>query len=148
MAGKSEHTNGNGLEMDVAARIGSLPRIRDAIEGYSRRLGVPPVASYRMKLAVEEACSNVIRHSYRRSRRARRIHLEFEWMPNRISVLIRDFGRSFNSTKFPARTAARIALRSRARGGYGIHLIKSLVDKYSYIRVPSGENRLRLTTFY
>jgi sigma-B regulation protein RsbU (phosphoserine phosphatase) len=52
------------LELEVPARAESLKPLRDAIEGALERAGVAPEARQRLKLVVDEAAANVIRHAY------------------------------------------------------------------------------------
>ena len=96
-----------------------------------------------MILAVEEACSNVIRHAYENGH-ARPLSLKIETTPKQIKVLLRDVGKPFDFDSYPSEITAQQALVARARGGYGVHLIKSLMDEYSYVRSEKGENHLQL----
>lgn len=58
--------------------------------------------------------------------------------------MIRDVGKAFDFKNYPSKSLVRLALKKRAHGGYGVHLIKSLMDKYEYVRSDNGENHLRL----
>jgi len=139
---------------ELRAGLVSLREIRRVIESQARSLGIGRARIYGTILAVEEACSNVIRHAYAdgarpggRQRRLKPLAVSVETSAGRVEILIRDVGRAFDFERYPASAIADLALKKRLRGGYGIHLIKSLVDRYEYIRSENGENHLRLVKY-
>lgn len=133
---------------EIVANTRSLDEIRRVITSQARTLGISRAKIYKVILAVEEASSNVIRHAYSdghgKTRKLKPISIEIEMTRRRVKILIQDVGRAFDFSKYPAASVVRLALKKRLRGGYGIHLIKSLVDKYEYVRSDNGENHLRL----
>ena len=132
-----------GATFEILAGLDSLKEIRHAIEAQARALGIARPKIYRVVLAVEEATSNVIRHAYGK-RRLKPVSIEIEMTRAEVKILIRDVGRPFDFGNHPSRSEVRQALKKRSRGGYGVHLIKSMVDRYEYLRSDTGENHLRL----
>ncbi len=132
---------------EIVASLKSLPEIRRAILAQAKSLGIDGRRIYRVILAVEEACSNVIRHAYDR-RTTNPLNVMIETTSNRVHVLIRDVGRPFDFNEYPSRDMVQRSLRARARGGYGIHLIKSLMDRCEYVRSDTGENNLSLVKYF
>lgn len=125
----------------------SLREIRRVIASQARALGIGREKIYKVLVAVEEACSNIIRHAYNAGE-AKLLSVEIETTRRQVKILIRDIGKPFDFQRYPSTSTVRLALRRRARGGYGIHLIKKLMDKYEYIRSDTGENHLRLTKYF
>ncbi|OGH56496.1 MAG: hypothetical protein A3G34_11490 [Candidatus Lindowbacteria bacterium RIFCSPLOWO2_12_FULL_62_27] len=131
------------ISIQLVADFKSLLKIRRAVMAQATIIGARRSIIYRIILAVEEACSNIIRHAYRKHE-PKTICVDIEATPQKMNIVIRDVGKAFDFQKYPARAVAQNAIRRRSKGGYGIHLIKSLVDNYEYIRSDNGENHLRL----
>ena len=53
-----------GDSLTVEARLENLARIRRFVEEACRRAGIDDSACFDLKLAVDEACTNIIRHAY------------------------------------------------------------------------------------
>ena len=94
-----------------------------------------------VKLAVEEACSNIINHGYA-GRPPGSIRLSAHREEDRLVVLIADQGVTFHPDDAPAPDLEE-DWRQRRIGGLGWHLIRKVVDELSYQAV-NGENRLTL----
>ena len=129
---------------ELLADIRSLQKIRQAIEAQAVTLGISRNRIYRVLLAVEEATSNVIRHAYDGKGKSKPLYIDVEMSRHAVKILIRDVGKTFNFERHPSNRIVRLALQKRSRGGYGVHLIKSIMDKYEYVRNADGENHLRL----
>ncbi|OGH57004.1 MAG: hypothetical protein A3G34_03140 [Candidatus Lindowbacteria bacterium RIFCSPLOWO2_12_FULL_62_27] len=127
--------------MEIAPALVNLAKVRQAIGAHTQMLRIDPSAVYQITLAVEEACSNIIRHA---RRDARPLSLEIEATNRCIQVLIKGVGGPFDLERYPSSTAVREAVKNRIRSGYGIHLIKSLVDEYKYVLNGKGAPDLLL----
>lgn len=94
---------------------------------------------YNIQLAIHEACTNIVLHAYR-GRRAQRIQitLSLETDPKQLVVELRDTGESFafEEVRDPDLDVGQVH-------GYGIFLMRSLLDEISY-QPFTGNNRWRL----
>jgi anti-sigma regulatory factor (Ser/Thr protein kinase) len=82
-------------------------------------------------LAVDEACTNIIRHAYDHERKP--IRLEMEKLHDRVRLTLRDYGRSCD----PKRIRSR-ALEDIRPGGVGVHIIRHAFDHVKYEPCPRG----------
>ena len=89
-----------------------------------------PEDIYDMKLAVTEAATNVIRHAAVRS-----FHVEYRVLPRAVQVVVVDRGGGFDIGK--------LAARPGEHGGFGLAVIRSLVDEVSVDSSSSG-TRLKM----
>jgi serine/threonine-protein kinase RsbW len=139
----SREPNGPAVREDATfeARLDKLADIRRFVEDACRRSGAPDSACFDLKLAVDEACTNVIEHGY--AGRAGTIELSVDAGSEGLRITIRDRGAAFEPSSVPA---ADVSARCEDRpiGGLGWHLIRSSVDEIDYERDPSGVNRLTL----
>ena len=129
-------------EIERAARPESLEAIRDFIEDACRQAGVERAAAHGLKVAVDEACNNVVAHGYS-GREPGPIGVSFEADGERIVVAITDRGRPFDPKDVPA-PDLHSDWQARRVGGLGWHLIRQFVDEVRYDLDAENRNRLTL----
>lgn len=132
---------------ELLADFRSLWEVRRVISAQAKTLGIGRNKIYRVLVAVEEACTNIIRHAYEENA-AKRLSLEVETTKTHVKILIRDIGKPFDFDRYPSAAVVKMAVDKREKGGYGIHLIKALMDRYEYVRSNNGENHLRLIKYF
>ena len=128
------------LTRTLGNALAELPPILDWLEAALRGAGVAEAIVGEMRLIAEEGLSNVIRHGYADSAR-HSIEVALEIGGGEILLVLRDDGRPFNPLAAPARDP-HTPITERA-GGWGIHLLQSLVDRADYRR-EGNANVLRL----
>ena len=110
-----------------------------------RRFSTYTLIAANIVLAVDEACTNIIKHAYEY---AADKEIEISILQNNRSFEIRiyDNGRTFDpSTLRPPDLKEHIGhLR---RGGLGVYLMKRLMDKVEYNFYPGKRNEVRLTKY-
>ncbi|MBN1999400.1 ATP-binding protein, partial [candidate division KSB1 bacterium] len=89
-------------------------------------------------LAVDEACSNVIKHAYK-GRQDKKIFLKFVMNESGIQINILDFGISAEMDSIKPRS-----LKDIRPGGLGVHLIRSVMDNVEYKPDSEKGNQLIL----
>lgn len=95
-------------------------------------------------LAIEEACTNVIRHAYLYAQGSIRIHIALAG--DRVTFSIYDRGRSFDFDRAGVPDLGRYVETGR-KGGLGIYLIRKIMDEVDY-RTIGDENRLRMVKLF
>jgi anti-sigma regulatory factor (Ser/Thr protein kinase) len=122
--------------------ISSDPRLLQvlrAMVGYiAQRAGLAATDAENLAMAVDEAASNVIRHTYGSCSEAT-LALEIRTYPDRLELDLEDSGPRVQPDTFQARD-----LEDVRPGGLGTYFIKCFVDACSYDQSFSGGNRLRL----
>ncbi len=122
-----------------AAEARNLAQVRAFVEDFCRRVGADPRASFDLKLAVDEACTNIVEHGYVGMPQGdMRVSIAFDG--ERLTVVISDHGRSFDPERI-APPDARMDCEEREPGGLGWHLIRSTVDGFRY-ESGAGEGNL------
>jgi len=107
----------------------------------SERIGFEAEEVDKLVLAVDEACTNVIRHAYA-NRSDGRIILTFTLGLDYFEIIIRDFGNGADPATFQGRDLDQVR-----PGGLGTHFIKSAVDKVEYNVPPGGGMLLKMVKF-
>ncbi len=127
--------------LDVPADPSALFIVRALADKISARIGFEAEETDKLVLAVDEACTNVIRHAYDDSADGR-IVITFSIGPECLEIMIRDFGSGADPATFQGRDLDEIR-----PGGLGIHFIKSAVDKIEYDTPPGGGMLLKMIKF-
>lgn len=90
------------------------------------------------ELALTEALSNVIRHSYDGDP-DQRVEISVAADEQALTVTVADHGRGFDPAMY-----IEPSLEEAAEGGYGVYLMEELMDDVRRERSPDGTNTLTL----
>jgi serine/threonine-protein kinase RsbW len=91
---------------------------------------------YNLQLAAHEACANIIDHAYdNQVERRIAIMLTLAAPPRRLIIDLYDTGCSFDIASVPEPN-----LNEAHDHGYGLFLMRSLMDEVSYISQPDGNH--------
>jgi serine/threonine-protein kinase RsbW len=132
------------FQITRAAELESLQIFRGFITECCARFDIPSDIVLDLKLAVDEACTNIITHGYK-GMDPGSIILSFRIEPDRILVQITDFGHVFEPVEAP-RPDVVAALEDRELGGLGLYLIYQTMDNIDYQSSEDG-NILTFTKF-
>ena len=126
--------------MRVRGDTAELARVRRRVGAWAAAAGLDDRPARRLQLAVDEAVANAIEHGMDDDAR---VILRGTPGRGRLTVTIRYRGVRFDPTT--AKTApADEVVRRHAEHGYGLHLIRRLVDDVAY-RWDRGTNEVRMT---
>ena len=127
--------------LDVPADPPAMFIVRTLVDKISSRIGFDDEETDKLVLAVDEACTNVIRHAYKNST-DKRIVITFTLSMGCFEIMIRDFGSGADPSTFHGRDLEKVR-----PGGLGIHFIKSAVDRLEYDTPPGGGMVLKMIKF-
>jgi serine/threonine-protein kinase RsbW len=94
-------------------------------------------------LAIDEACTNKIKHAYKFDE-TQDIILKLKFIDDKFIAEISDFGLPFNPEEIPVPNLKENYINKKS-GGYGIFLMRQLMDSVDYEFNPDGENKIILT---
>jgi len=129
------------LEIKIPSDPKFLKIIRSAMNHLSETLGFSQDDVNNITLAVDEACSNIIKHAYNGSTN-QPIHILCNLYEDHIEIFLRDFGKKADINEIKSRE-----LDDVRPGGLGVHLIKSVMDIVNYDNSFEQGNQLRLVKF-
>ena len=119
----------------------ALADVREFVDKCAVRFGFGEKEVSEITLAVDEACTNVIKHAYKGNPDA-----EFEVRilasGTEFQVVVRDWGASFKPEEVPLPNIKDKVKRHKA-GGLGIFLMRKLMDTVEY-RGQDASNEVRL----
>lgn len=132
------------FQITRAAELESLQVFRGFITECCARYDIPNDTVLDLKLAVDEACTNIIEHGYK-GMDPGSIILSFRIESDRILVQITDFGHVFEPADAP-KPDVEAALEDRPLGGLGLFLIYQTMDNIDYQSSDDG-NTLIFTKY-
>lgn len=133
------------LALKIESRTDRLILVRNFVSDAARQFGFSDEEVSRIALAVDEACTNIIKHAYRFAV-DKHIDIAIEARNGKFEVVITDSGRSFDPDRVQIPNMVEY-LEHYSRGGLGMYLMKSLMDKVEYTMKPGKKNEVRLIKF-
>lgn len=130
-------------QLKVKSKTENLAVIRDFISNSAAEAGVAADTVENIILAVDEACTNIIRHAYKSFPDGELI-IKTKSTLSRFVVSITDYGKSFAPEMIPEPDLQKY-YRQRRVGGLGMYLMKTLMDDVKYVSVPGKYNEVLLS---
>ncbi|MBI5676672.1 MAG: ATP-binding protein [Nitrospirae bacterium] len=118
-----------------------LSVIRDVTARIGKVYNVPETDIEHIKLAVDEACSNVIKYAYRGDT-TRKILIKFRIRKKGFEVVIEDSGEKAQPELIEGRSLTDVR-----PGGLGVHLIRRAFDVVSFDDRKKKGNRLVMVKY-
>ena len=127
----------------VGCSIENLKGVRDFIRGALKKHNVPDLEISEIVLALDEMCSNLMIHAHHcNPDDLFELHIQID-NSNPIVFELVDDGTVFDINQFHEPALDNI-IHEKRKGGLGIRLVKSIMDKIEYQK-SSGKNVCRLT---
>ncbi|MDP2158050.1 MAG: ATP-binding protein [Nitrospirota bacterium] len=130
------------MKIEVTLKVRSHPRylslIRDVTARFCMTCGLDEETVGQIKLAVDEACSNVIKYAYRGDT-SKDIVVKYGSSKKQISIIIEDSGEKADPGKIQGRD-----LDDVRPGGLGMHFIRRVFDLVEFDPKKVKGNRLLL----
>jgi serine/threonine-protein kinase RsbW len=123
-------------------RYGNLVRIREFFAEAAEIAGLDSASIYAVKLAVDEACTNIIEHAYGGEDRGK-IQCSYEILEDGLGIILRDWGKSFDPSKVPD-PDYDVPLENLIPRGAGLLLIKRSMDEVQFEFSDGEANVLRM----
>jgi serine/threonine-protein kinase RsbW len=120
------------VRITLPAQAESIPVIRHVLGAYAEALELPPDVIEDMRLAVTEACTNVVRHAYDGDHDGP-IDVVVQPAGEHIDVIVSDRGRGMGPSP------------DVDGPGLGLPLIAALADSIELQDAPIRGNRLRMS---
>lgn len=125
----------------IPASTGQLVHIRDFVSRHAASFGMEEKEIEELRLAIDEACSNVIKHAYENDD-SQKMEIRMGKTDGEIWITITDQGRPFDPATYTDPDLME-HIKGKKRGGFGIYLIRKFMDKVEYSH-DGVSNELRM----
>jgi len=131
--------------LNIESRTDRLVDAREFVSAAAQELGFGDDDIGKIALAVDEACTNVIKHAYHFDGQ-QYLTITVEAGKNSIEIRITDSGERFDPRELPAPDMKEYLKKFR-KGGLGVYLMKKLMDEVEYQLLPGKKNEVRLVKY-
>ncbi len=128
--------------LKVKSRTENLSSIRDFVSSAASEVNISKDVIENIILAVDEACTNIIKHAYKYSPDGE-IIIKIKPSKSKFEIKILDYGLTFEPDKIPEPDLQKY-YRQRRVGGLGIYLMRTLMDEVKFSTVPGKYNEVSL----
>ena len=129
----------------IESRTERLVAVREFVSAAARECGFPDDEVSKIALAVDEACTNIIKHAYKFDP-SKEITVTVKNRTGGLEIVITDSGIGFDPSRIQSPDMKEYLIHYR-HGGLGVYLMKSLMDKVEYKIIPGRHNEVHLTKF-
>ena len=130
------------VELRLKNELSEIAIARDALDNLAAELDIPTRALMQLQVALDEVVSNVVKYSWQDDAKHEFL-VRITVHPDRVDLEIFDDGQAFDPLSAPPPATVTDGRRPQP-GGLGIHLIKKLVDNFTYERI-GGRNHTTLS---
>jgi serine/threonine-protein kinase RsbW len=123
-------------ELVIKSSTDNLAVVREFIETSALESGFSEEVVKKISLAVDEACTNIIKHAYNYSP-DNDIVILTKFFDSKFTVTITDTGQNFNPRLIPEHKV----------GGLGMYLMKKLMDEVKYNTLSGNQNQVVLVKY-
>jgi len=126
------------IHLSIISHPENLKIIRKVMKDVMSKTGLSKKDSGCVILAIDEACSNIIKHGYKNDYN-QKIDLTIILKKNLLSISILDNGIRFDKNSIETRNIDEIK-----PGGLGIYIINQVMDRVEYARTSEGFNKIKM----
>lgn len=124
----------SGVHLSLPARPENVAVVRHVMGAFADALDLPEKTLADIRLAVTEACTNVVRHAY--GEEGGRMDVEVHPRPERLEIVVADSGRGIAPST------------DRGGPGLGLAMIGQLADRVQVDRTVHAGSRVAMSFSY
>ncbi len=132
-------------EILVKSTTDNLALIREFTKSAAEECNFSEETAGKIILAVDEACTNIIKHAYKYSPEGN-INISFKFESGKIIISITDEGKHFDPAQIPEPDLIQFQEQKRS-GGLGMFLMKKLMDEVKYSTLTGNKNQVVLVKY-
>ncbi len=121
------------VEVPLAADLGELSRLAEAVEDFGGANDLPPGAVFKLNLCFDELITNAISYGFDTLDQAA-LSVVLAIKDGEVVAVIRDNGRPFDPFTEAPDADTTLRVEDRPVGGLGVLLVRESMDGFSYER--------------
>ena len=135
----------NHIQIKLPSHTDYLDVIREFISKLAHDAGFDEENIHKIALAIDEACTNVIRHAYDQGDE-HYVEVEAHVDGEALTIKVSDSGKGFDPDSIETPNIEKLMAQHKF-GGFGLYLIKTLMDEVSFSIQPGVKNEVRMTKY-
>ena len=137
-------TSGNKIELHIPSIMGYEKIAMETAASMAQRMGFTEDRIEDLKTAVAEACLNAIEHGNKMDT-STKVGITLTPEESRLQVTVKDEGKGVDQISSPS-IESKIEGKDKTRG-WGIFLIKSLMNEVKFEQSPEGGNVVKMVIY-
>jgi serine/threonine-protein kinase RsbW len=133
------------FKLRIPSMTDNLQLIRDFVIKIAAKTGLSEENQEQVALAVDEACTNVIKHAHKFNAN-RPIDILIQTDDAKLTITISDQGSGFDPSSLIKPDLKKFTKEAR-HGGLGIYLMQTLMDEVDYTFNPGIKNQVQLIKY-
>ncbi len=126
----------------IKAATANLADVRLFVSKHAREHGFSIEDIADIQLAVDEACTNIIKHAYKFDD-SKKLTVELEFDDDQLIIILTDHGVGFDTGSYK-KPDLKKQIEKKKRGGMGVFLMRNLMDEVTYSE-KNNKNILRMS---
>lgn len=132
-------------QLKIPSQSDNLAIIRDVVAKVASRVGFDADEASKIELAVDEACTNVIKHAYANNSN-QMIEVSIKVDQKKLIIIVADKGKGFNPDEIKLPDLNK-SIKEGRKGGLGLCLIKTLMDKVEFEIKPGSKTQVKMIKY-
>jgi sigma-B regulation protein RsbU (phosphoserine phosphatase) len=120
------------FDLEIDSALPEINTVIGAFEEFSEKAGIPMPVAMKVNLVFDELLNNIISYAFPAGGE-HKVRIHAEKSADRLLIIIEDDGLPFNPFA-QSEVDTSQSLEERQIGGLGIHLVKNVMDDFSYER--------------
>jgi serine/threonine-protein kinase RsbW len=133
------------FRLRVPSRTDNLDLIRVFVGKVAEKVGFKSDEVDKIELACDEACTNVVKHAYKRNE-AKSLDVAIKIDYQKLTIIVTDHGKSFDPGSVIMPKMKEYLAEMRV-GGLGIYLMRKLMDEVNFDIQPGVKNQVRMVKY-
>ncbi|MBD3290992.1 ATP-binding protein [candidate division KSB1 bacterium] len=133
-------------QLKVPSQTDNLELIREFVSRVAAKMGFDSDEVNKIELAIDEACTNVIKHAYEKNSK-KPIDIAIKLDYDKLTIFVTDQGKGFNVDDIKTPDMKEYLAEMRV-GGLGIFLMKNLMDEVKFEIKPGVRNQVKMVKYY
>jgi serine/threonine-protein kinase RsbW len=133
-------------ELIVKSSTDNLSKVREFTRNYAAKSGFDDDTIGKIILAVDEACTNIVKHAYHYFPNGE-ITVKINSDKAKFKITITDSGSKFNPNEIEEPNLSEYH-RKKKVGGLGMFLMKKLMDEVKYHTLSKDRNQVVLVKYF
>ncbi|HOC88425.1 MAG TPA: ATP-binding protein [bacterium] len=133
-------------KLRIPSQTENLEIIRFFVGKVAEKVGFPEDDVGKIELAIDEACTNVMKHAYREAEQDKTLDVAIQIDYQKLTLIVTDHGKGFNPDTVQPPDMKEYLAELRV-GGLGIFLMRTLMDEVDYTIKPGVRNQVRMVKY-
>ncbi len=133
-------------KLRIPSQTDNLELIRTFVGKVADKVGFSKDDVGKIELAIDEACTNVIKHAYD-SQKNKPLDVAIKIDYQKFTIIVTDHGKGFDPKSIRTPDMKEYLAELRV-GGLGIYLMRTLMDEIDYDIKPGVRNQVKMVKYF